>query len=100
MIAILARFVVNISLAVSNTYFMVGMLMIVASLCIIVFHGGLFTGWRIFHRKGDDVRSENEKIPYNKIGRVKNKPIRVGKLDTILLLFGMYLAILSVLITV
>ncbi|KRM69340.1 hypothetical protein FD06_GL001222 [Apilactobacillus ozensis DSM 23829 = JCM 17196] len=79
---------------------MLGMFLIIVSLCIIVFHGGLFTGWRVFHRKGDNVRNENEKIPYNKIGRLKNKPIRIGRLDTILLLSGLYLSVLSVLITI
>ncbi len=66
---------------------------------MIITKGHLFTGWRIFHRKGDNDRFENEKIPAKEIGRKKNESIVINDFAKLCLTVGIIWILIAILIT-
>lgn len=93
-------YIFNIQIvAMSNVFFMLGLLLVVIGSIMIIAKGHLFTGWRIFHRKGDNERFENEKIPAKEIGRKKNESLIINDLTKLLLIIGIIWILIAILIT-
>ncbi|TMT01844.1 DUF3899 domain-containing protein [Apilactobacillus kunkeei] len=87
------------AITISNYLFLIGLLVIVIGLIGVLSKGHLFTGWRIFHRKGDNERFENEKIPANKIGGMKNAKIVVRPFAQLMLIIGIIWIVFAIIIT-
>ncbi|UQS84991.1 DUF3899 domain-containing protein [Apilactobacillus apisilvae] len=85
--------------AISNVMFLVGLLLLVIGFIFILAKGHLFTGWRIFHRNGDNERFDNEKISAKEIGRKKNEAIVINDFAKSLLLIGITWVLISIGIT-
>jgi uncharacterized membrane protein YbhN (UPF0104 family) len=86
-------------ITISNYFFIVGLLLVIIGCICLIAKGHLFTGWKIFHRKGDNERFENEKIPAREIGRLKNSKIVVNLPARNTLLVGLIWIIFAILIT-
>ncbi|CAI2566626.1 hypothetical protein AKUH3B110M_02890 [Apilactobacillus kunkeei] len=87
------------AITISNYLFLIGLLFTVIGLIGVLSKGHLFTGWRIFHRKDDDERFENEKIPANKIGGIKNAKIVVRPFAQLTLIIGIIWIAFAIIIT-
>lgn len=85
---------------ISNVFFILGLFCILIGCICLVAKGHLFTGWRIFHRKGDNERFENEKIPAKEIGHIKNSKIVVNLPARVTLLIGVIWVVFAIIITV
>ncbi|TPR16314.1 DUF3899 domain-containing protein [Apilactobacillus timberlakei] len=93
-------YIFNIQIIImSNVFFILGLLLVVIGSIMIITKGHLFTGWRIFHRKGDNDRFENEKIPAKEIGRKKNESIVINNFAKLCLTVGIIWILIAILIT-
>ncbi|TPR38790.1 DUF3899 domain-containing protein [Apilactobacillus micheneri] len=93
-------YIFNIQIiAMSNVFFILGLLLVVIGAVMIIAKGHLFTGWRIFHRKGDNERFENEKIPAKEIGSKKNESIVINDFAKLFLTVGIIWILIAILIT-
>ncbi|WP_105957354.1 DUF3899 domain-containing protein [Apilactobacillus quenuiae] len=86
-------------IVISNIFFLLGLLLIVVGAIMILAKGHLFTGWRIFHRKDDNERFENEKIPAKEIGRKKNESIVINDFSKLFLIIGIIWILIAITIT-
>lgn len=84
---------------VSNYFFFVGLLFFLVGTIAVLSKGHLFTGWRIFHRKGDKERFENEKIPADEIGGIKNAKIMIRPTAQLTLIIGIIWIAFAIVIT-
>lgn len=84
---------------VSNYFFFIGLLFFLVGAIAVLSKGHLFTGWRIFHRKGDKERFENEKIPADKIGGIKNAKIMIRPTAQLTLIIGVIWIAFAIMIT-
>ncbi|MGQ2282646.1 DUF3899 domain-containing protein [Apilactobacillus kunkeei] len=87
------------AITISNYLFLIGLLVTIIGLIGVLSKGHLFTGWRIFHRKGDNERFENEKIPANKVGGMKNSKIVVRPFAQLTLIIGIIWIAFAIIIT-
>lgn len=87
-------------IAVSNCFFVLGLLLVIVGCICLVAKGHLFTGWKVFHRKGDNELFDNEKIPAKEIGRIKNAKIVVSSSARKTLFVGFVWILFSILITI
>lgn len=85
--------------AVSNYFFLIGLVFFLIGAIAVLSKGHLFTGWRVFHRKGDKERFENEKIPADKIGGIKNAKIMIRPTAQLTLIIGVIWIAFAIMIT-